>query len=79
MTSLPVPGPSTPSTPRPGLTRSGTEKMIGGVAGGLAQHTDLDPLLWRLAFVALTLAGGSGILLYALLWLLVPAEEDPVR
>jgi len=53
--------------------------MIGGVAGGLAQHTDLDPLLWRLAFIALTLAGGSGILLYALLWPLVPAEEDPVR
>ena len=77
MTSTPALGPSTAWTPRPRLTRSRTGKMVGGVAAGLAQHTGVDPLLWRLAFVALTLAGGSGVLLYVLLWLLVPAEALP--
>jgi phage shock protein PspC (stress-responsive transcriptional regulator) len=79
MTSTPALDSSTTPAPRPRLTRSRTEKMVGGVAGGLAQHTGVDPLLWRLAFAALTLAGGSGVLLYALLWLLVPAEDEPLR
>jgi phage shock protein PspC (stress-responsive transcriptional regulator) len=47
--------------------------MIGGVAGGLAEYSGVDPLLWRVGFVALTFAGGSGILVYLLLWLLMPA------
>jgi phage shock protein C len=47
------------------------------VAGGLAEHTGLDAVLWRVAFVALTLAGGSGVLVYALLWLLMPPADEP--
>jgi phage shock protein PspC (stress-responsive transcriptional regulator) len=46
--------------------------MIGGVCGGLAEYSGIDPLLWRVGFVALTLAGGSGILVYLLLWVLMP-------
>jgi phage shock protein PspC (stress-responsive transcriptional regulator) len=47
--------------------------MIGGVAGGLGEYSGVDSLLWRVGFVALTFAGGSGILVYLLLWLLMPA------
>jgi phage shock protein PspC (stress-responsive transcriptional regulator) len=47
--------------------------MIGGVAGGLAEYSGVDALLWRVGFVALAIAGGSGILVYLLLWLLMPA------
>ena len=64
--------PSTEQPVRPQLRRSGTEKMLGGVCGGLAGHTGIDPLLWRVGFVALTFAGGAGILVYLLLWVLMP-------
>jgi phage shock protein PspC (stress-responsive transcriptional regulator) len=47
--------------------------MIGGVCGGLAEYSGVDALLWRVGFVALTFAGGSGVLVYLLLWLLMPS------
>jgi phage shock protein PspC (stress-responsive transcriptional regulator) len=55
------------------LRRSRTDKILGGVNGGLADYTGIDALLWRVGFVALTLAGGAGIVVYLLLWLLMPA------
>lgn len=69
---------STPSdTPTPPLyrqaRRSGTDRMAGGVCGGLAEYSGIDAVLWRVGFVALTLLGGSGVLLYLLLWVLLPA------
>ncbi len=80
MTSTPYPAPDstaaqlppTGSTARPPLQRSRTDMMLGGVSGGLAEHTGVDALLWRVAFVALTLAGGAGIPVYLLLWVLMP-------
>ena len=54
------------------LLRSRTNKVLGGVCGGLAEYTDTDPLLWRVGFVALAVMG-AGIFVYPLLWLLVPA------
>ena len=47
--------------------------MAGGVCGGLAEYSGIDPLLWRVGFVALAFAGGSGVLVYLLLWLLMPS------
>jgi phage shock protein PspC (stress-responsive transcriptional regulator) len=47
--------------------------VLGGVSGGLAEYTGIDALLWRVGFVALALAGGTGIVVYLLLWLLMPA------
>ena len=41
--------------------------------GGLARYSGIDPLLWRVGFVALAFAGGTGVLVYLLLWLLMPA------
>ena len=54
------------------LLRSSTNKVLGGVCGGLAEYTDSDPLLWRVGFVALAVMG-AGIFVYPLLWLLVPS------
>jgi phage shock protein C len=70
MTSTPLPG--SDSTARPPLLRSRTDMMLGGVSGGLAAHTGVDALLWRVAFAGLTLAGGAGIPIYLLLWVLMP-------
>jgi phage shock protein C len=63
-------------TPTQRLVRSRTEKMIAGVAGGIAQYLGVDPVLVRLAFVALFFTG-IGALLYPLLWLLMPLEGGP--
>ena len=51
--------------------------MIGGVAGGLAARLDIDPLIVRGAFVVLAIAGGGGILLYLLGWVLLPEDGAP--
>ncbi|MEI6884890.1 MAG: PspC domain-containing protein [Bacteroidota bacterium] len=58
------------------LYRSLTDRKIAGVAGGLAEYFDTDPLLLRLAFVVLALAGGGGVLIYFILWVITP--EKPV-
>jgi phage shock protein PspC (stress-responsive transcriptional regulator) len=74
MTSTQAPTPHTaiPSTPRRELRRTRSGAMLGGVSGGLADYTGVDTVLWRAAFVGLTLAGGAGIVLYAVLWVLTP-------
>ena len=67
------PPPPPPGPPdRPPLRRSSADKVIGGVSGGLAEYTGIDALLWRVGFVALAFAGGTGVLVYLLLWLLMP-------
>ena len=71
--SPPPPAPPPPSSPRR-LTRSTSDRVVWGVAGGLGRHFDLDPVLFRIAFVVLTLVGGSGILLYLTGWLLIPED-----
>lgn len=48
--------------------------MIAGVCGGLGEHFGIDPTIVRLGFVLFTLAGGSGLIVYILMWLIVPAE-----
>jgi phage shock protein PspC (stress-responsive transcriptional regulator) len=68
------PPPPPPFPPvRPQLRRSRTDKILGGVSGGLAEYSGIDALLWRVGFVALALAGGTGVIVYLLLWLLMPA------
>lgn len=63
---------SAAGVPHRQLLRSSTNKVLGGVCGGLAEYTNTDPLLWRVGFVALALMG-AGILVYPVLWLLMPA------
>ncbi len=54
------------------LRLSGTDRMIAGVCGGLGEFFELDPVLFRAAFLVLAVIGGLGILLYLVLWLLIP-------
>lgn len=74
------PGPQTahPSfrPSRPALRRSTTDRKIAGVAGGLGRHFDLDPLIFRVVLVTLAVFGGSGLLLYAVGWLLIPEDGE---
>ena len=77
------PSPSS-SSPAPGTPvgvaavnsyrRSLSDKWLGGVCGGLAGITGLDSWVWRLGFTLLALFAGTGVILYILLWVFVPAE-----
>ena len=56
------------------LTRSSSDKKLAGVCGGLGRYFNIDPLIVRIAFIAMFFAMGGGLLLYILLWLLTPIE-----
>ncbi|CEK10311.1 PspC domain-containing protein [Legionella hackeliae] len=56
------------------LYRSRRDKMIAGVCGGLAAYFSMDPTVMRLIFIILLLLGGSAILVYLIMWLVVPLE-----
>lgn len=56
------------------LYRSRTDTMLGGVCAGLAKYFTLDPTVVRLIFVLLFILAGQGLLLYLILWLVVPLE-----
>ena len=56
------------------LTRPREGRWLGGVAAGLGAYFDLNPAIYRIAFAALSLAGGTGILLYVAAWLVIPDE-----
>jgi phage shock protein C len=58
------------------LVRSRNDRMIAGVAGGLAAAFNIDPLLVRIALLALAFLNGFGFMLYLALWLLVPNEDS---
>lgn len=57
------------------LRRSRSERWVGGVCGGIAAATGSDAWLWRLVFALAAFFGGTGIILYALLWIFVPPAE----
>jgi phage shock protein PspC (stress-responsive transcriptional regulator) len=54
------------------LRRRTTERVIAGVAGGVADYLNVDPLLLRVSFAGLMIFGGAGLVLYVLAWLLIP-------
>lgn len=57
------------------LYRSSDDKVLGGVCGGLAAGFGLDALVVRAGFAVLTLAGGTGVVLYLLAWLVLPKQD----
>jgi phage shock protein PspC (stress-responsive transcriptional regulator) len=63
-----------PAPERVLLRRSCTDRMLGGVAGGLARYFGVDPMIVRIAFAVLTVVGGAGIPLYLAGLLLIPDE-----
>src|SRR5256885_8797152 len=66
----------TPPTARPRrrLERSRRDRVVAGVCGGLGEYFDVDPVIFRIAFVVLAFVGGAGFLLYPAAWLLLPDE-----
>jgi len=54
------------------LYRSRKDKMIGGVAGGLGEYFDIDSTLVRIIFVVSLFLGGTGVLAYIILWIVIP-------
>lgn len=61
------------------LIRNTKNKLLAGVAAGIADYFDLDPNVIRFLFIVLTAFGGSGILMYLLLWLLLPSDVSEVN
>jgi phage shock protein C len=57
------------------LKRSVSDKMLAGVCGGLADYFEVDPTIVRLIFVLALLIGGTGVLAYLIMWIIVPKES----
>lgn len=57
------------------VKRSTTDCWLGGVCGGLAEHSPVPAWVWRLVFAALFFCFGSGLLIYVLLWIFLPPGE----
>ena len=58
------------------LYRSDAQRVIAGVCGGLGEYFALDPVWFRIGFVVLAFGGGSGILIYLMMWLLIQPAPD---
>jgi phage shock protein PspC (stress-responsive transcriptional regulator) len=74
--------PESEPTRRPRFVRARHGRLIGGVCSGLGAHFDVDPILFRIAFVGLAIFSGVGIALYLTILLLVPEEganRAPIR
>jgi phage shock protein C len=56
------------------LRRSRSDKWLGGVCAGIAQASGIEAWIWRLLFVLLFMFGGTGVVIYLLLWIFVPLE-----
>jgi phage shock protein C len=59
------------------LSRSTTDRVFGGVCGGLGAHTGLPSWAWRVIFCISVFYFGIGLLFYLLLWIFIPAAAVP--
>ena len=58
------------------LLRSIDDNIIAGVCGGLAKYFQIDSSLVRIIFILLAIGGGSGVLIYLILWLVIPSAKQ---
>lgn len=65
---------TTADIPRGRLYRDESDKILGGVCGGLASYLRVDPTIVRLVFALISFGAGTGILLYILLWIILPSK-----
>lgn len=63
-------------TPYKKLYRSRKERIIAGVCGGLSEYFGIDPTWMRLIFILFFFAGGSALLVYLIMWLIVPNSPE---
>jgi phage shock protein C len=54
------------------LYRSRSQRMLGGVCGGLAEYFNVDATLIRVLFLVLGVFGGTGLVIYVVMWIIVP-------
>jgi phage shock protein C len=76
----PVIAPAVEAEARPKfrLRRSRTDRMLGGVCGGLAESLGVDAAVVRIGLVTLTVLGvGTGVIVYAAIWMLAPETDEP--
>lgn len=76
----PQAGNAPPETPVRRLYRLRTDRVLGGVCSGLGRYLNVDPVLLRVAAVALALSGGFGLVAYIVAWIVIPeeaGEEQP--
>jgi phage shock protein C len=72
-TAVNSPSGTTTHTPRP-LSRPTGDRMLGGVAMGIARYLDVDVTVVRIVFAVLAMIGGAGVPIYVAGWLLIPEE-----
>ncbi len=58
------------------LYRSSTNKRIAGVCGGIAEYFSIDPVIIRVILVVVIVSGGAGILIYIILWIVLPYDYE---
>lgn len=58
-----------------GLYRSETNRVIAGVSGGLGEYFNVDATIIRVLFILMTVFGGSGLIIYLVLWLIIPSKS----
>ncbi|HEY3736134.1 MAG TPA: PspC domain-containing protein [Jatrophihabitans sp.] len=63
------------TTPQKRLRRSTTDRIAGGIAGGLGEYFGLDPILFRILFAVSAFFGGAGLLAYLIAWAAIPADD----
>ena len=61
------------------LYRSQTDRWLLGVCGGIGEYFNIDPLIIRILFIIFALVFGGGILLYLILWLIIPIEPPVIE
>lgn len=59
------------------LYRRRKDKVFGGIASGLGQYLDIDPIIVRIIFVLITIFHGVGLLVYIIMWIVMP--EEPIE
>ncbi len=58
------------------LYRNNKNAMVGGVCAGLSKYLDIDTVIVRLIFMLLFIFGGSGLIIYIIMWIMVPVENE---
>jgi phage shock protein PspC (stress-responsive transcriptional regulator) len=58
------------------LYRSRTDKKIAGICGGLGKYFGIDPVIFRIIWLLLLLGMGAGLVVYLILWLVIPLEPQ---
>jgi len=68
-----------PETNKANLYRDLEHNVVGGVCSGIGQYYNFDPIWLRLAFVLLIMLSGSGLLIYLILWVIIPGAKTPTQ